>query len=269
MLVIGENINASNRSVAEAIASRDGEFLQNLARAQAAAGADFIDVNAGAGHNQQQQKIGAMEWLVEVVQAATDKPLVIDSDDPGVIEAALRKYQGNRTIINSVTAEPERLSTVGSLAAEHQAWVVALAMGTSGIPSSVEERLAACDQIMARLTQLGLEAEQILFDPLVLPVAVDSSQGLVTLRTLEQIKTRYPAAKTVLGASNISYGLPCRKLVNRAFLLMAAYAGLDAAILNPLDTKMMSFIKVADMLAGKDLLCRGYIRAYRDGILAD
>ncbi|MBL7124950.1 MAG: methyltetrahydrofolate cobalamin methyltransferase, partial [Dehalococcoidales bacterium] len=89
------------------------------------------------------------------------------------------------------------------------------------------------------------------------------------LRTLEQIKSRYPAAKTVLGLSNISYGLPCRRLVNRAFLLMAAYAGLDAVVLNPLDAKMMSFIKVADMLTGKDPSCRGYIRAHRKGILVD
>ncbi len=189
MLIIGESVNASNRSVAEAIASRDGESLQSLVRAQVAAGVDFIDVNAGVGHSQQQQEVAAMEWLVDIVQAATDKPLAIDSDEPNVIEAALRKYQGEKLIINSVTAEPERLSTIGSLAAEYQAWVVALAMGASGIPSSVKERLAACEQVMAYLTRLGLEAEQIFFDPLVLPIAVDSGQGLVTLKTLEQIKS--------------------------------------------------------------------------------
>ena len=197
MLIIGENINASNRSVAEAIARRDREFLESLARAEAAAGADFIDVNAGTGHGSRGHETATMEWLVEVVQGATDKPLVIDSDSPVVIEAALRKYHGERPIINSVTAEPEKLVSVGSLAAERQAWLVALAMGASGIPSSVEGRLAACEQIMSRLTQLGLEAEQILFDPLILPVAVDSAQGIVTLTTIEQIKSRYHAAKTV------------------------------------------------------------------------
>jgi len=269
MLVIGENINASNRSVAEAIASRDREFLQSLARAQVAAGADFIDVNAGTGHGSQEHQAATMEWLVEVVQEATDKPLAIDSEIPSVIEAGLGKYHGERLMINSVTAEPEKLASIGSLAAGRQAWLVALAMGTNGIPSSVEERLAACEQIMAHLTQLGLAAEQIFFDPLILPTAVDSAQGIVTLKTLEQIKSRYPATKTVLGLSNISYGLPNRRLVNRAFLVMAAYAGLDAVILNPLDAKMMSFIKVADMLTGKDPLCRGYIRAHRKSILVD
>jgi len=268
MLVVGENINASNRSVAEALASRDRQFLQDLARAQAAAGADFIDVNAGMEHGSWEQQMSTMEWLVEVVQAATDKPLAIDSDIPGVIEAALRKYRGERLIINSVTAEPEKLVSIGSLAAGGQAWLVALAMGTNGIPKDVEQRLAACDLIMTHLTRLGVKAEQILFDPLVLPIAVDSSQGLITLKTIEQIKSHYPDAKTVLGLSNISYGLPNRRLVNRAFLLMAACAGLDAVILNPLDAKMMSFIKVADMLTGRGT-SRGYIRAHRKGILVD
>ena len=269
MLVIGEKINASNRSVAEAIARRDEEFLQNLARAQVTAGADFIDVNSGIGNGSRECEAVTMEWLVEVVQEATDKPLAIDSEVASLIEAGLGKYQGERLIINSVTAEPERLASIGSLAPEHHAWLVALAMGTNGIPSSVEERLDACEQIMAYLTRLGFKAEQIFFDPLILPIAVDSTQGIITLKTLEQIKSRYPGVKTVLGLSNISYGLPRRGLVNRVFLLMAAYAGLDAVILNPLDTKMMSLIKVADMLTGKDASCRGYMRAHQKGILVD
>ena len=269
MLVIGENINASNKSVAEAIASKDREFFENLARAEAAAGADFIDVNAGAGHGSPEQEKATMEWLVEVIQEATDKPLAIDSDNPKLVEAALCKYRGERLIINSVSAEPGRLESIGSLAAQHQAWLVAMAMGTSGIPDNVEKRLAACDLIMKHLTSLGMGAEQIFFDPLVLPISVDSSQGLVTLKTIEQIKSRYPAARTVMGLSNISYGLPRRKLVNRAFLLMAAYAGLDAVILDPLDAKIMSFTKVSNMLVGRDLFCKDYIRAHRKGMLLD
>ena len=269
MLVIGENINASNRSVGEAISGKDREFLENLARSQSAAGADLIDVNAGAGHGAWEHPEAAMEWLVEVVQAVTDKPLAIDSDVPSVLEAALRRYHGDRVMINSVSAEPGKLESVGPLAAERQAMLVALAMGTGGIPNNVEERLAACELIMTHLTRLGLRQEQIFFDPLVLPIAVDSTQGLVTLKTIEQVKSRYPAARTVMGLSNISYGLPQRGMVNRSFLLMAAYAGLDAVILNPLDAKMMSFVRVADMLTGKDHSCRGYIRAHRKGMLLD
>ncbi len=268
MLVIGENINASNRSIAEAIARRDEEFVANLARAQAAAGADFIDVNAGIGHGSRQEETAVMKWLVEVLQAATDKPLAIDSDSSDVIEAALSKYRREELIINSVTAEPERLASVGSMVAERQAWVIALAMGAEGIPDNVEQRLDACEVIMTHLTRLGTEAEHIFFDPLVLPIAVDSRQALITLQTVEQIKSRYPAARTVMGLSNISYGLPKRKLVNRAFLLMAAYAGLDAVILDPIDAKAMSLVKVADMLMGNDP-SRGYLRAHRKGIIVD
>jgi 5-methyltetrahydrofolate--homocysteine methyltransferase len=142
-------------------------------------------------------------------------------------------------------------------------------MGSEGIPDNVERRLEACELIAKSLTRMGVEMERIFFDPLVLPVAVDSRQGLVTLRTIEEIKSRYPDAGTVAGLSNISYGLPNRKLVNRAFLLMAIYAGLDAAILDPLDAKMMSMVKVADMLTGKDASCRTYIRAQRRGRIVE
>jgi len=269
MLVIGENINASNNLVAEAIAKRDEEFLVNLAKAQTLAGADFIDVNAGSGHGVLEKATADIKWLVGIIQAAIEEPLSIDSDSPEVIAAALKEYRGERLIINSVTAEPGRLESIGPLVAERQAWVIALAMGADGIPARVEERLNACERIMSYLTSLGVNIEQVLFDPLVLTIAVDTHQGLVTLKTIEQIKSRYPDARVVMGLSNISYGLPKRKLVNRAFLLMAAYAGLDAAIVDPLDSKAMSLMKVADMLVGKDSSCRAYLRAHRKGDLVD
>ncbi|MGB2799149.1 MAG: dihydropteroate synthase [Dehalococcoidia bacterium] len=269
MLVIGERINASNKSVGQAIASKDEEFLANLAKAQADAGADFIDVNAGVGRDARENATATMEWLIEVVQGATDRPLVIDSDDPDIIQAALRKYRGDTAIINSVNAEPERLKVIGTLAAERQASLVALVTGEGGIPGTVQERLAASEMIMTQLIRLGVKEEQVFFDPLVIPISVDSNQAIITLKTIEQIKSRYPAAKTVAGLSNISFGLPNRPMINRAFLLMAAYAGLDAAILDPLDAKLMSLVKVADLLTGKDIACKGFIRAHRKGILVN
>ncbi|MFU8795836.1 MAG: dihydropteroate synthase [Dehalococcoidia bacterium] len=269
MLVIGENINASNSRVAEAIANRDGEFLANLAKAQASAGANIIDVNAGSGHGSLEKAIADGRWLIGGVQAAVEKPLAIDSDSPEVIKAVLKEYTGERPLVNSITAEPARLESIAPLVAEREASVVALAMGSEGIPPSVEDRLAACEQIMEHLAGLDIEPKQVLFDPLVLPIAVDTSQGLVTLRTIEGIKSRYPDAGVVMGLSNISYGLPKRKLVNRAFLLMAAYAGLDAVIVDPLDSKAMSLIKVANMLIAKDPSCRAYLRAHRKSEIVD
>jgi cobalamin-dependent methionine synthase I len=267
MLVIGEKINASSRAVAEAIVARNDGYIKELAKAQADAGADFIDVNVGTGNQSQQEQMAAMEWVVETVQAATDRPLTIDSDIPDVIEAGMRKYYREELMINSVNAEPEKLEAIGHLAAGHQVRLVALAMSAEGIPRTVEERMVACELIMTYLAQLDISEEQVYFDPLVLPVGVDSGYALTTLKTIERIKSQYPGAKTVMGLSNISYGLPSRKLVNQAFLLMAAYAGLDAVILDPLDARAMSLIKATDVLTGKDPQCRRYIRAHRKGTL--
>ena len=269
MLVVGERINASNKSVGQAISGKDKEFLQNLAKAQADAGADFIDVNAGVGQEARENATAIMEWLIDVVQESTDKPLAIDSDDPEVVEAALHKYRGETVMINSVNAEPDRLDSIGRLTAGRQASVVALVMKEGGIPATVEERMTAAEAIMTHLTRLGIKEDQIYFDPLVIPISVDSGQGIITLRTIEEIKSRYPSAKSVMGLSNISFGLPNRAMVNRSFMLMAAAAGLDAAIMDPLDAKIMSLVKVADMLVGKDPYCKAYIKAHRQGRLVD
>jgi 5-methyltetrahydrofolate--homocysteine methyltransferase len=122
---------------------------------------------------------------------------------------------------------------------------------------------------MNTLKGMGIKEEQVYFDPLVLPVSVDAGQGQVTLETIKGIKNLYPNAGTVVGLSNISYGLPNRKLVNRAFLLMAAAAGLDAAIMDPLDMKMMTMVRVVKLLSGKESSARGYMRAHRAGKIVD
>ena len=171
MLVIGEKINATNKSVGEAIARRDVEFIAGLAKAQDEAGANYIDVNAGAGKGPDHDEAGAIGWLVEEVLKVTAKPLTIDSESPGVIEKALRRYRGEDVMINSVSAEKSRLESVGALVAEHKAKVVALAMGDEGIPPTAEKRLEACEKIATHLSKVGVKIEQIFFDPLVLPIS--------------------------------------------------------------------------------------------------
>jgi len=268
MLVIGEKINASNRAVGEAIFNRNADFIVELARAQDTAGADFIDINAGNGSGEESSGIESMKWLVNTIKAVTEKPLAIDSDNPEIIRAGLSVFNGN-LIINSVTAEAVRLNTIGPMAAERNSGLIALAMGGEGIPDNVNERLDACETILNTLTGMGLTEEKVYFDPLVLPVSVNSQQGKVTLDTIREIKTRYPGTNTVVGLSNISYGLPNRKLVNRAFLLMAAQAGLDAAIMDPLDKKMMSMVSIIKLLSGKESSARAYMRAHRSGRIVD
>ncbi|OPL12438.1 MAG: hypothetical protein AVO39_04515 [delta proteobacterium MLS_D] len=263
MIIIGEKINASIPSVRDAIGRRDESFLADLAGKQDTAGADYIDVNAGEGG----EGAATMRWLVDVVRSATNKPLCLDSDDPSVLRAGLEVYRGDRVMINSVNAEPDRLKMVGSLAARNDACVIALVMDEGGIPRTVEERVRAADVIVKALADHGIAEERIFFDPLVLPVSVDSIQAGVTLKTIEALQKRYPAAGTVMGLSNISYGLPARGIVNRAFLLMAAAAGLDAAILNPLDKRLMTLVATADLLTGRDSRCKRFIRSYRRGEL--
>ena len=268
MLIIGERINATTKRVAEAIGNRDAIFLQELARQQVEAGADYLDVNAGRGQGPEQEAED-LKWAIDAIQTVTDVPLSIDSSDPEAIKAAIVHYRGNAAIINSVNAEEDKLKALLSLAQEHQAYVIALTMDDSGVPRDMERRLMACDQILERAAAHGVPMERIFIDPLAIPVSVDTDQGMVTLRTLEQIRTRYPQARTTLGLSNVSYGLPLRGVINRALLLMAMYVGLDSVILDPLDAKLMARIRAAEVVLGKDPFCKGYLKDYRKGRLQD
>jgi Methionine synthase I, cobalamin-binding domain len=264
MLIIGENINATSKRVAEAIRTHDSSFLQGLASAQIAA--DYLDINVGRGGGSAEQEIEDIKWLIDIVCKATDKALVVDSADPRIIEAGLEQGKERIAMVNSVNAEEARLETIGPLVAKYQVDIVALVMDDSGIPSRAEERIEACDKILEGLSRYSIPLERIYFDPLVLPIGVDNTQGQVTLRTLEQIKTRYPEAKTVVGLSNISYGLPQRPMINQAFLLMLMYAGLNSVIVNPLHKTTIGSIKLGQMLLGEDAHCKEYLKAYRKGV---
>jgi 5-methyltetrahydrofolate--homocysteine methyltransferase len=261
MLIIGENINATNKRVAEAIKTRNTSFLQELASAQIAA--NYFDVNVGGGKGSTKQEIEDMKWLIDTVCEVTAKPIVVDSANSEVIEAGLEQDKVRVAMINSVNAEKARLEAIGPLVAKYQVDVIALAMDDSGIPSRAEERIRACDRILGSLSRYNIPAEKIYFDPLVLPIGVDTTQGWVTLKTLEQIKARYPKAKTIVGLSNISYGLPQRPMINDAFLLMLMYIGLDSVIVNPLHNSTMGSIKLGEMLLGRDTHCKKYLKAYR------
>jgi len=264
MLIIGENINASNRRIAEAIRARNSTFLQELALAQSAA--DYLDVNVGGDKGSTGQEIEDMKWLIDIICKVTDKAIVVDSANPEVIEAGLKQGEARVAMINSVNAEKARLEAIGPLVDEYQVDVIALAMDDNGIPSRVEERIRACDLILEGLSRYNIPAEKVYFDPLVLPIGVDTTQGQVTLKTLEQIKARYPEAKTVVGLSNTSYGLPQRSMINDAFLLMLMYVGLDSVIVNPLHNSTIGSIELGEMLLGKDAHCKKYLKAYRMGL---
>ncbi len=263
MIVIGEKINATRTKVKEIIDNRDTDKLLDLAREQVKAGAGYIDVNVGTGTGTVQDEINSMQWAVSTIQSEIDKPLCIDSADPAVLEAGLTARDGMPSMVNSTKASDESLDSVVPIAARFSAPLVALVMNEKGIPKTVEERLDAGKKIASACDKHGLEMKNVYFDPLVIPISTDMNQGIITLDTVASLKKEFPEAKTVMGLSNISYGLPARATLNAAFLQMAVYAGLDAAIMDPMNDKLMEGVKTANALVGKDRHFRRFTKAFR------
>ncbi len=259
MIIVGELINASRKSVGAAIEKNDAEAIKKLALDQAENGADYIDVNAGVFVG---KETGYLKWLVETVQAAADKPCSIDSPDPRAIEAALAVHKGT-AMINSISLEKERYDALLPIVAGTDLKVVALCMSDAGMPETADDRMAIADKLINALLQKNVPVENIYVDPLVQPVATNSNYGLEFLKTIECIMTTFKGIHTMCGLSNISFGLPERKFLNQTFMVMAIAKGLDGAIVNPLDQKMMANIIAAEALVGKDEYCTNYLQAYR------
>jgi len=268
VLIVGEKLNSSIKRVAEAIEARDTAVIQDLARRQAEAGADYLDANAAIRVS---QELDDLAWLIETIRAVTDRPLCIDSPNPAAIARGLELLRSSghpgRPLINSITAEPERLQGILPLAGQYHCPVVALTSDEQGIPTTVEDRLRIAGRIVAEAEKYGVPREDLYFDPLVLPVSTDVRNAVLFMEALSAIKAEYPGVKTISGLSNVSYGLPKRKIINRAFLIMAMHAGMDAAILDPLDADLMGLLKAGEMLLGRDEFCMNYLMAYRSGML--
>jgi cobalamin-dependent methionine synthase I len=264
MIIIGEKINATLPSVKSIILNRETESLIDLAKKQAESGANFIDVNVGTGVGSLEDEIESIQWAVESIQKQVDTPICIDSADPKVMETGLKLLVNKPAMINSVKAEKSNLEAVVPLAAEHDSFLIALAMDESGIPKTVDGRLRCCDTILDAAERYGVSIQNLYIDPLVMPISTDINSGRITLKTLTAIKEKFPGARTVTGLSNVSYGLPERGRLNVAYLHMCISAGLDAAIIDPLDQALMAAVKTGEVLAGKDRHCRRYMRAFRN-----
>ncbi len=259
-VIIGERINPTGRTkLAEEL--RQGVLDKALsdASAQAEAGADYIDVNVGAAG------VDELKMLPLAVKVVADKiglPVCVDSADPEALAAALREYRNPEAIINSVTADDESMNAVLPLVEEYGCYVIAMTKDMSGIPVSVEERLARAEYILERASSLGIPASRVLVDCLTLPAATDEQSTVVTLRCITEITGKL-GCPVVLGASNISFGMPERPVINSIFLGMAVQAGLRGAIINPLESSIMLSIRAADFLSGKDRMGRAYLKYYR------
>jgi 5-methyltetrahydrofolate corrinoid/iron sulfur protein methyltransferase len=264
MRVVGELINASRKEVASYIRSRNSYAIQKIAVDQVRGGADYIDVNAGIFSGREPE---CLKWLVETVQAAVDVPCSIDSPDPAAITAALSVHKGSPAMINSISLEENRFQPLLSVVAGTDLNVIALCMSDDGMPETVDERLSRADKLINGLLRNNVALDHIYVDCLLKPVSTDSQSGVAFLSAIRRLTKTVPGVHTICGVSNISFGLPFRRLLNRTFIPMAIAHGLDTAIIDPLDAGVMNAVFAARALAGHDEFCMAYLTAFREGKL--
>ncbi len=262
MQIIGEKINGTRKRVAQAITERDAAFIQDLATRQAGAGAAWLDVNAGTHPNREPDDL---IWLVGTIQPVVKVPLCLDSANPQALAAAIQVVE-QTPMINSISGEPARLEGILPLVAGHSCPVIALAMDERGIPETCEQRMEVVRKVMGATRAASVPDEKVYIDPLAMTLATNTDSTLITLETMRAIRQEFPDVHLTMGLSNISFGLPARSYINRAFLTLALAAGLDCAILDPLDREMKAALIAAELVLGRDRHCLNYTRAYRAGL---
>lgn len=256
--IIGERINPTGKKLfKQALLNNDIDYILLQGTQQVSAGADILDVNVGLPDTDEKTM---MVKVVKSLQGITDVPLQIDSTIPEVLEAALRVYNGV-PIVNSVNGEEKSLETVLPLVKKYGACVVGLTLDENGIPTKAADRFAIAEKILSRALQYGIERRKIFIDCLTLTASVEQSGVMETLNALHRVKTEL-GLKTVLGVSNISFGLPNRELINHNFLTMALASGLDLPIINPNVESMTGAVRAYCLLANKDKNAKEFTAAY-------
>jgi cobalamin-dependent methionine synthase I len=249
--------------VEEAVRRRDAEFIQAEARKQAEAGAHMIDANAGTLLS---EEVAAMEWLVDTIQAAVDLPISLDSPRPQALEAGLKRVK-SKPMVNSITAETARLEATLPLLGIRDCCVVGLTIDDRGMPCDVQQRVDVACRIADAVTGIGMPLSDLYLDPVVQPLGTDPNNGKYLLEAIVKIKKKLPGVHITCGLSNISFGMPNRKLLNRTFLCLAIQAGMDAAILDPCDAKLMGVLRATEALLAIDEWGLEYMAAFRAGRL--
>jgi cobalamin-dependent methionine synthase I len=262
MEIIGEKINGTRKAVARAVAERDAAFIQGLARRQAEAGSAYLDVNAGT---KPQDEPDDLVWLVQTVQAVVDLPLCLDSANPRALMAALGAV-ARTPMINSINGETDRLAALLPLVAGSGCRVIALAMDGMRIPETAAARTAVIHRLIEATRAANVPDEHVYVDPLAMALATNGRSGLIALEAMRLVREEYPQVHLTCGLSNISFGLPARTRINQAFLTLALAAGLDSAILDPLDRDIKAAILAAELVLGRDRFSRSYTQAYRAGL---
>ncbi|MDY6912945.1 MAG: dihydropteroate synthase [Planctomycetota bacterium] len=264
MIIIGEKINATRKSITAALNSRDDKFIIEVACQQADAGADYLDVNGGDPREGKEAE--NMAWLMELVQGNTDLPVAVDSADPQAVKVGLGLAK-KKPILNSISLETDRIESLLPIVAEHDCMVVALLMSDSGTPNAVDDRLRSAGTLIDKITGTGRKVDDIIIDPCFLPVSADPASGLRVVEAIAAIHKEWPGVHIGGGCSNISFGLPKRKYINFALLGQAIFHGMDTGIIDPCVPGILAAIYAAEAVAGKDEFCMNYVTAERQGKL--
>lgn len=256
-VIIGEKINPTgHKKLGAALTEGNFDYIRQLVERQIAWGAEVLDVNVGVPGL---DEVAMIPKVVELIASLTDAPICLDSGNPEVLAAGLAAAPG-KPLVNSVSGEEKRLASVLPLVRERGAAVIGLTMDDNGIPKTAEERVAVAEKILERAARLGIPAEDVIIDPLVLTVGSDSKAALVTLQTIELLRKNF-GVNINLGASNVSFGLPDRLTVNQTFLALAIQAGATCSITDAV--KLGATIKAADLLLGRDDYAMRFIKYFR------
>ena len=257
--VIGELINSTRSEITKAIVEKDDALIRRLARTQSEAGAHVIDLNAGQS---MENEVRDLQWLIGVVEheLGKDVRLAIDTSNPDAMETGL-KACSTPPVINSISNEKGNAGLI-KLAAESGAEVIGLAMGEHGMPKTAEDRLEETRALLEKCDHAGLNHERLYVDMICMSVGSGPEQGTQVLQAIQRTKDEL-GVKTFVAVSNISFGLPNRRLLNRTFLAMLIEAGLDGAIMDSTDKRMMDAICASRALLGLDNYCMQYIKAQK------
>jgi 5-methyltetrahydrofolate corrinoid/iron sulfur protein methyltransferase len=259
MILIGERINAGFKDIGRAIRTHDPEPVRHWAREQAACGADYLDLNIGAVS----KNPADMAWLVEVVQETVSTPLCIDSNHPDVLRAGLEALDGRPAIVNSTTAEDEKLEKILPLAVKFRAAVIGVAQDERGSPQDVERRVELGAKIFMAATEAGLTPDRIFLDPVLMPLRFMQDQAIKVLEAIREYRILSdPPPHISVGLSNICSQTKEKSLIARTFVVMAMAAGLDAAICNVLDPELRAAIATAELILNKEIYSDDYLKVW-------
>ncbi len=264
MIIIGERINSTRKPISAALEARDAGHILNEARRQWDAGSVYLDVNTAMMRAAEAE---VMAWVIDLIQAELPHALIsIDSANPAAVEAGFKAHKG-RPLLNSINGEKQRMEALIPLIREYNPRVIGLTINDEGITQDADNRYGIGAELIELLSKNKIELDDIFIDPLIFPVSAELQAGKVSLAIMRRLQKNFPGVHTICGLSNISFGLPERRLMNQVYMVLAMGHGLDAAIIDPLDRRMMASIITANTLLGEDKVCKNYLKAYRRGDL--